>query len=155
MQFYIYDDRFKNDIENYVLTEEQLRFTGHPKECIKLSDEDSDRYSILAVEEDKLVTFFVLHRNEGVEPYSPNNNSILLRAFSTDFRHQGNGYAKKALTLLPQYIKENFTDTNEIVLAVNLQNEAAQELYKKCGFVDEGVRKMGKKGELIIMSYHL
>ena len=136
------------------ITEEQLRFTGHPKDCIKLSNEDSDRYSILAMEEDKLVTFFVLHKNEGVKPYSTNYNSILLRAFSTDFRHQGRGYAKKALMLLPEFVKENFSETNEIVLAVNLKNEAAQGLYKKCGFVDEGVRKMGKKGELIIMSYY-
>ncbi|ETI66427.1 GNAT family N-acetyltransferase [Neobacillus vireti] len=155
MQLYIYDDSFKNKIEYYELTEEQLRSTGHPKDCIKLSNEDSDRYSILAIEEDKLVNFFVLHKNEGVKPYSSNNNSILLRAFSTDFRHQGRGYAKKSLMLLPEFVKENFSETNEIVLAVNLKNEAAQGLYKKCGFVDEGVRKMGKKGELIIMSYYL
>ncbi|WP_316572409.1 GNAT family N-acetyltransferase [Neobacillus sp. YIM B06451] len=155
MQLYLYDDRFKNAIEYYELTEEQLRYTGHPIECIKLSNEDSERYSILAMEEDKLVTFFVLHKNEGVKPYSNNNNSILLRAFSTDARYQGKGYAKKALILLPEFVKENFSETNEIVLAVNLKNEAAQGLYKKCGYVDEGVRKMGKKGELIIMSFHL
>lgn len=155
MQLYIYNDRFKNEIEYYELTEEQLRYTGHPKDCLKLSAEDSDRYLILAMEEDKLVTFFVLHKNEGVKPYSTKNSSILLRAFSTDFRYQGRGYAKKALMLLPEFVKENFSETNEIVLAVNLKNEAAQGLYKKCGFVDEGVRKMGKKGELIIMSYYL
>ncbi|MFS0892589.1 GNAT family N-acetyltransferase [Peribacillus frigoritolerans] len=155
MQLYFYDDRFENAIEYYELNEEQLHYTGQPKDCIKLSNEDSERYSILAMEEDKLVTFFVLHRNEGVKPYSNNNNSILLRAFSTDSRHQGKGYAKKALMLLPEFVKENFSGTNEIVLAVNLKNEAAQGLYKKCGFVDEGVRRMGKKGELIIMSCHL
>ena len=155
MQLYFYDDRFENAVEYYELTEEQLRFTGHPKDCIKLSGEEIDRYSILAIEEDKLVTFFVLHKNEGVKPYSNNNNSILLRAFSTDFRQQGRGFAKKALMLLPEFVKANFSETNEIVLAVNLQNEAAQRLYKKCGFVDEGIRKKGKKGELIIMSYYL
>ncbi|MGX9134997.1 GNAT family N-acetyltransferase [Rummeliibacillus sp. JY-2-4R] len=155
MQLNFYDDRFKNAVEYYGLTEEQLRFTGHPNDCIKLSDEDSDRYSILAIEEDKLVTFFVLHKNEGVKPYSDNNNSILLRAFSTDSRQQGRGYAKKALKILPEFVKEKFSNINEIVLAVNRKNEAAQGLYKKCGFVDEGVRKIGKKGELIIMSYHL
>lgn len=155
MQLYIYNDRFKNKIEYYELNDEQIRYTGHPKECIKLSNEDSDRYSVLAIEEDKLVTFFVLHKSEGVKPYSTNSNSILLRAFSTDFRYQGRGYAKKALMLLPEFVKENFSETNEIVLAVNIKNQAALGLYKKCGFVDEGVRKMGKKGELIIMSYYL
>ena len=155
IKLYFYDDRFENVVEYYELTEEQLRFTGHPKDCIRLSDEDSNRYSILAIEEDKLVTFFVLHKNEGVKPYSNNSNSILLRAFSTDFRQQGRGFAKNALLLLPEFVKANFSEINEIVLAVNIQNEAAQRLYKKCGFVDEGIRKKGKKGELIIMSYYL
>ncbi|SDN87965.1 GNAT family N-acetyltransferase [Bacillus sp. OK048] len=155
MQLYFYNDSFKNAIEDYELTDEQLRYTGIPKDCIELSNEDSERYSILAIEEDKLLTFFVLHKNEGVKPYSNNNNAILLRAFSTDLRYQGKGYAKKAMMLLPEFVKQSFSEINEIVLAVNLKNEIAQGLYKKCGFVDEGVRRMGKKGELIIMSYHL
>jgi RimJ/RimL family protein N-acetyltransferase len=43
----------------------------------------------------------------------------------------------------------------EIILAVNVKNLAAQSLYKKCGFVDDGERRMGAKGELVIMSYSL
>jgi RimJ/RimL family protein N-acetyltransferase len=155
MQFYFYDARFSHAIDQYQLSEEQLRFTGEPKDCIKLSNEDSERYSTLAIENDQLVTFFVLHINEGVKPYSENNHAILLRAFSTDFRHQGKGYAKKALMMLPSFVKENFREINEIVLAFNLGNEAAQELYRKCGFIDKGERRMGPKGELIIMSYYL
>ncbi|MFP5108130.1 GNAT family N-acetyltransferase [Neobacillus sp. C211] len=155
MQLYFYDERYKNLIEQYQLSEEQLRFTGTPTECIKLSNEDPDRYSILAMAQENLVTFFNLHKNEGVKPFSNNDRSILLRAFSTDFRHQGEGYAKNVLLQLPSFVKENFIETNEIVLAVNLQNTVAQGLYKKCGFIDEGERRMGRKGELIIMSYHL
>ena len=75
--------------------------------------------------EDTLVTFFVLHKKEGVRPYSKNPNAILLRTFSTDFRYQGKGYALKTLLLQPEFVKENFKDINEIVLAVNLKNEAA------------------------------
>lgn len=155
MQFYFYNEGFKNAIDQYQLNEEQLRFTGDPKDCIKLSNEDSERSSILAMENNHLVTFFVLHINEGVKPYSNNAYAILLRAFSTDFRHQGKGYAKQVLMQLPDFVKENFRGINEIVLAVNVGNEAAQGLYKKCGFIDEGERRMGPKGELIIMSYYL
>ncbi|WHY78435.1 GNAT family N-acetyltransferase [Neobacillus sp. WH10] len=155
MQLYFYNEGFRNTIEQYLLTEEQLRFTGTPVDSIKLSCEDSDRHPILAMEEDRLVTFFVLHKNEGVKPYSDNQHAILLRAFSTDSRHQGKGYAYSSLTTLPDFVREHFRETNEIVLAVNLQNEAAQRLYKKCGYIDEGQRRMGKKGELIIMSYYL
>ncbi|MFF2448305.1 GNAT family N-acetyltransferase [Neobacillus sp. NPDC058068] len=155
MQLYFYNERFRNAIDQYTLTAEQLRFTGTPVNSVKLSNEDSDRDSILAFEGDELVTFFVLHRNEGIKPYSNNHNAILVRAFSTDFRHQGKGYAHQALMLLPDFVKEHYREINEIVLAVNLQNDAAQSLYQKCGYVDEGERRMGGKGELIIMSYHL
>ncbi|WP_397539319.1 GNAT family N-acetyltransferase [Rummeliibacillus pycnus] len=155
MELNIYTDQHNKLIEDYKLAEDQLRFTGTPKECIEQSKNDEERSSILAIEQEQLVTFFVLHKNEGVKPYSQNPNAILLRAFSTDARQQGKGYAKKALQLLPQFVKNNFSGINEIVLAVNVANVAAQSLYKKCGFVDEGVRTMGEKGELIIMSYYL
>lgn len=155
MQLNFYNEKFRNAVDQYILTDEQLRFTGMPADSIKLSNEDSDRHSILALKGDTLVTFFVLHKNEGVKPYSNNQNAILLRAFSTDSRYQGKGYAHTALTSLPDFVKEYFGEINEIVLAVNLQNEAAQRLYQKCGYIDEGERRMGTKGELIIMSYHL
>lgn len=106
MELHFYNYRFNTLIEQYTLSEDQLRYTSTPKDCIELLIKDPDRYSILAINGGQLVTFFVLHKNEGVKPYSNNK-------------------------------------------------EVAQGLYKKCGFIDEGERKMGKKGELIIMSYHL
>ncbi len=155
MKLHFYDHEFDEFIEKYTLTDEQLQFTGTPKESIELSNADQNRYSILAIKNEQFVTFFVLHKCEGVKPYSSNNNAILIRAFSTDFHHQGKGYAKKALMLLPEFVKSNFMDINEIVLAVNVKNESAQALYKNCGYIDEGVRNMGMKGELIVMSYYL
>ncbi len=155
MELCNYNEEFKGAIEQYQLTKDQLRFTGSPIESMQLVNDDPDRYAILAIEGGDLVTFFNLHTNDGVKPFSTNPNAILLRTFSTDLRYLGRGFAKQALTLLPAFVKRNFTGMNEIVLAVNLQNEAAQNLYKKCGYIDEGERRMGKKGELIIMSYSL
>lgn len=155
MQLLFYNNKFEDAIERYVLSAEQLQFTVTPKESIKLSNGDPSRYSILVVDGAQLVTFFSLHKNDGVKPYSNNEKAILLRSFSTDLHHQGKGYAKQALMLLPEFVKRNFAGINEIVLAVNLKNEVAQCLYKKCGYIDEGKRKMGEKGELIIMSHYL
>ncbi len=155
MQLYIYDNRFKAFIDQYQLTAEQLEYTGTPQESIALAKEDVNRHAILAIEDGMLVVFFVLHRKEGVKPYCENDDAILIRAFSTDYRHQGKGYAKKALMLLPDFVKQHYCDVNEIVLAVNVRNEAARGLYKKCGYTDKGVRVMGIKGELIVMSYDL
>jgi len=150
-----YNHTFTELIENYTLTDEQLRFTGTPKDAIDHSNAEQNRYSILAVKNEKLVTFFNLHKGEGVKPFSSNDNAILIRSFSTDFYQQGKGYGKNALMLLPDFVRSNFMDIDEIVLAVNVKNEIAQALYKKCGYIDEGVREMGRSGELIVMSYHL
>ncbi|HJF32138.1 MAG TPA: GNAT family N-acetyltransferase [Sporosarcina psychrophila] len=155
MELHFYNHTFDELIENYILTDEQLRFTGTPKEAIDFSNAEQNRYSILAMKNEQLVTFFSLHKGEGVKPFSPNNNAILIRSFSTDFHQQGKGYGKNALMLTPEFVRNHFMGINEIVLAVNVKNKSAQALYKKCGYIDEGVREMGRNGELIVMSYHL
>ena len=142
-------------IEQYQLREEQLRYTAMPAECIELSKTDVYRFPVLAIEDERLVTFFVLDKGKGVQAYTSNEEAILIRAFSTDYHYQGFGYAKKALSMLPEFVRSHFQDIKEIILAVNVKNTAAQRLYKKCGYMDHGERIMGKKGELIIMSYPL
>ncbi|WP_042479317.1 GNAT family N-acetyltransferase [Bacillus ndiopicus] len=155
MELVFYEKKFDSLIADYILTEEQLNYTDTPQACIEKQIKDITRHSILAMENNNLVTFFTLHEKDGVKPYSENTSAILLRAFSTDFRFLGQGHAKKALKLLPEFTKSNFPNINEIVLAVNVGNSVAQSLYEKCGFVDYGVRREGSKGELIIMSLYL
>ena len=70
MKLHFYNPEFDKLIENYILTDEQLRFTGTPKDAIDLSNAELGRYSILAVEKEQLVTFFSLHKGEGVKPFS-------------------------------------------------------------------------------------
>jgi len=155
MRLKFYEEKDDCLIDRYTITEEQLRYTMSPKESIELVKQDKDRHAVLVFDEDKLVTFFVLHENDGVKPYSSNEQSILIRAFSTDFYEQGKGYAKAALQLLPDFVLEHFPNINELVLGVNQPNTAAQSLYKKCGFVDEGKLATGFRGEIKVMSYYI
>lgn len=155
MKLHFYQPELAKHIETYTITDEQLQFTGIPKESIEFSQAVDNHYPILALENDQLVTFFALHTREGAEPYSANANAILIRTFSTDFHHQRKGYAQQALALVPAFVAEHFTEINEIVLAVNIKNQAAQALYAKCGFIDNGVRAMGRRGELIVLSFYL
>lgn len=85
MQLMFYDDKVQNLVEQYTLTEEQLRYTKSPKESIALAKQDTSRHAVLAMDGNKLVTFFVLHEKEGVTPYSSNEQALLIRSFSTDF----------------------------------------------------------------------
>lgn len=155
MQLMFYEDKAKNLVEQYTLTEEQLRYTKSPKDSIALAKQDNSRHAILAMDGNKLVTFFVLHEKEGVTPYSSNEQALLIRSFSTDFYEQGKGYAKTALQILPGFVRKHFPYINELVLGVNVPNRAAQELYKRCGFVDEGRQAMGLRDELKVMSYYM
>lgn len=155
MRLKFYEEKDDHLIERYTITEEQLRYTMSPKESIELVMQDENRHAVLVLDEDRLVTFFVLHEHEGVKPYSSNEQAILIRAFSTDFYEQGKGYAKAALQLLPDFVLTHFPYINELVLGVNLPNTAAQSLYKKCGFVDEGRLAKGFRAEIKVMSYYL
>lgn len=153
MELQFYNSSYQPLIESYQLVESQLQFTRHAQECIHLASDT--RTPVLALVDGKLVTYFDLHREEGVEPYTDNKNAILVRAFSTDVREQGKGFAKLALTMLPGFVQQHFPYIDEIVLAVNVGNEVAQALYTKVGFIDYGERRQGPKGELIVMSYLL
>ena len=153
MELKFYNTTDQPLIESYQLAESQLQFTRHAQECVQLASET--RTPVLAIVDGKLVTYFDLHLEEGVVPYSNNPHAILLRAFSTDVREQGKGFAKQALKLLPKFVQQHYPYIDEIVLAVNIGNEAAQALYKKVGFIDYGERRQGSKGELIVMSYLL
>lgn len=155
MQLMFYDDKAQNLVEQYTLTEEQLRYTKSPKESIALAKQDNSRHAILAMDGNKLVTFFVLHEKEGVTPYSSNEQALLIRSFSTDFYEQGKGYAKTALQLLPDFVREHFPHINELVLGVDVPNVVAQELYRRCGFIDEGRQAKGLRDELKVMSYYM
>jgi len=145
------EPKYFSQLEKYFLPEEQLKYTGLPLDNIEKCKIEDARHAILILLNDEPVGFFVLHGWEGVKAYSENEDAILLRAYSVNMEYQGKGIAKQSLKLLPSFVKENFPGKNEIILAVNHKNEAAQHVYKKGGFIDKGVRVMGRKGQLFIM----
>ncbi|PAF20925.1 hypothetical protein CHH49_12810 [Terribacillus saccharophilus] len=142
-------------VDAYVLSEEQLRFTAHPSKSIPLCKAEPNRHAILGIENDRLVVYFALHEQEGVQPYSDNLKAILLRTLSTEYHELGKGYGKAAMQRLPEFVQLQFPHIDEIVLAVNVANEFARKLYTKFGYQDTGCRVMGSKGMLIVMSYPL
>lgn len=143
------------ELENYPLSEEQLRFTAPPLSSIEQSVEVPERHPIVIEDRDRVVGFFVLHTWDGPKEFSDNKNSILLRSYSVHPAHQGKGIAKRSMELLPAFVKVHFPAIDEIVLAVNYQNYAAQHVYTGAGFKDTGKRVMGRSGEQFVLSYLL
>lgn len=151
LEFYI--PQFKNALLKYDLLEEQRRFTAFPEDALEKCKEDPERHPVVILYDNEPAGFFVLHGWSGVKDYSDNQNAMLLRAYSINLTFQGKGIASKSILLLKRFVKEHFTQVDEIILAVNHSNIMAQNVYKKGGFIDQGKRAMGREGEMYI--YHL
>lgn len=59
MKLHFYQPKFDKQIDTYILTDEQLQFTGIPKESIEFSKAEDNHYPILVLENDQLVTFLL------------------------------------------------------------------------------------------------
>jgi RimJ/RimL family protein N-acetyltransferase len=153
MKLQLYSEKYKEDVDAFSLEEEQHQFTALPAEALQIIDKN--RFPIVMIADEKAVGFFVLHQGEAIQDYTSNPDALLLRAFSVNQFHQGKGYAKKAMKLLPDFIKQNFMEVDEIVLAVNERNIAARSLYLNSGFEDQGKKLMGRKGWQSILTYSL
>ena len=144
-----FSEDFVDVLNDFELPEEQCQFTALPKE---ISIDMVGQYPIVILSDNVPVGFFVLHATERVKEYSSNPNAMLLTALSIDHKQQGNGYAKKGMLALSEFIQRVFKECNEVVLVVNHKNIPAQNLYLKVGFVDNGERRMGPIGEQIVMN---
>ncbi|MBD0383061.1 GNAT family N-acetyltransferase [Paenibacillus sedimenti] len=150
-----YKDEYREALENYYLTEEQLQFTASPTLALEMCMSDKDRHPIVILTANHPSGFFVLHTGENISPFTTNPRAILLRAFSINHEHQGKGYAKQVLRMLPEFVQEQYREADEIVLAVNDTNSLARRLYEKSGFIDKGNRRQLDMGEQIILHYSL
>ncbi|MBA9028778.1 GNAT family N-acetyltransferase [Peribacillus huizhouensis] len=151
----LYESKYKAELAQFHLTVEQKKFTALPIEALKICTEDPNRRPIMVFSGEVPVGFFVLHTGEGIQDFSENPRTILLRAFCINHCYQGKKYASRAMAVLPYFVRQQFSDKEEIVLAVNKDNEPAKALYVKSGFRDTGAEKNGRSGQMHIYSYKL
>lgn len=144
-----YSQRFNKQIRDYEL--QDATFTGLPENAVRMSKTNMDYHPCLAViSEDVVPTFFVLAYGKDKFRYTDNPQSMLLRSFPTDDRYVRKGYALRALTLLPEYVRNKFPNVTEIVPGVNRRNAHAQKLYEKAEFKKQANTYVGRRGEQFI-----
>lgn len=148
-----YKPEYKEMLSRYSLSKEQQRYTALPLDALQKCESESERHPIVILYGNQPAGFFVLHGWEGVKEFSENKNALLLRAYSINAGFQGKGIASESIRLLPSFVKEFFPHADEIILAVNHGNLIAQNVYKKGGIVDKGIRALGREGEMYI--YHM
>lgn len=155
LQLSFYQPSHEAILATFQLPKEQIQYTQLPSEAIELCNHDKNRHGIVILFENKPIGFFGLRHGESALPYVDYPNALLLHSFLIDFKQQGKGFAKKALKLLPDFVKKHFPMMNEIVLAVNEKNTVAKHLYLATNFQDRGRRRMGPIGQQLILQYFL
>lgn len=145
MELVFYRPEHTEVLHTFYLPEDQKQFTGLPIDILEETLKDKNRYPICIMAEGVPVGFFVLNEHAENSP-TQNPHALLLRAFSVNHLHQGKGYAKAAMKLLPEFVLEHFPHIDEVVLAVNERNLAAKQLYLNYGFLDNGLKRMGPIG---------
>ncbi|ETX10076.1 acetyltransferase [Marinomonas ushuaiensis DSM 15871] len=105
---------------------------------------------------DEVVGFFLIDTAYADHNDCVESNSLGLRSFFIDHKHQGNGYAKQTLQILPTYLMSNFPKQTNVYLTVNCKNKLAQKSYLNAGFYDTGnLYHGGKSGPQHIMCMDL
>ena len=142
---------------DYELDEIQAQYTATPKQAlekieVRNQNEDFFAYPITILNDEKVAGFFVLDFGEDKLGLTGNPDSVLLRSFSVNPVFQGQGIGRSAMTEAEHFIREHFSDCNEIVLAVNEKNTSAFQLYAKSGYIFEGNMREGRSGPQYLMS---
>lgn len=138
---------------SYRLDESQMRFTASASQALQSIEarDDHDAYPITILEDHVPVGFFVLDFGKDKFELTDNSNAVLVRSLSVNPEMQGRGIGKIAMALVDDFVRENFNDCDEIVLAVNQKNESAYHIYLKAGYRYDGKTRMGRSGPQYLM----
>jgi len=153
LKFYQPEDLSELD---YVLDETQLQYTATPKQALEKIEERNQKsdffaYPVTVFYQGKIAGFFVLDFGDDKFDLTENPDSVLLRSFSIHPDFQGKGIGRSAMTEADHFIRQHFTDCNEIVLAVNEKNSQAFQLYIKTGYGFDGRKREGRSGTQFLM----
>lgn len=141
---------------DYILDDIQSQYTATAKQSLEKIEERNQKedffaYPITIFQNEKVAGFFVLDFGDDKFDLTENPDSVLLRSLSINPAFQGQGIGKSAMMEVDHFIKEHFSDCNEIVLAVNEQNKSAFQLYSKTGYIFDGKTRMGRSGPQYLM----
>jgi RimJ/RimL family protein N-acetyltransferase len=142
-------------INQYTLPDEQAIYTSIPSIILETFQADKFNQPFVICSEGHVVGWFALYTDQSGNIYTNNERAILLKSLSIDVRHQKKGYAFEALRALPNLVKQQYKDKDEIILTVHETNTPAINLYKKAGFVYKGENYDGEYGNELIFHQDL
>ncbi|WP_256477129.1 pyridoxal-phosphate dependent enzyme [Bradyrhizobium sp. 186] len=102
----------------------------------------------------EVVAFFILREKAALPEWAP-PDVITLHNLRVGRSYQGQGYGKLATRLAAQWILENRPGIKRLMLAVNVRNVTAIQLYVESGFQGTGAVNCGPVGPQNILHIHL
>jgi RimJ/RimL family protein N-acetyltransferase len=149
-----FEEKYREELFRFELPEEQAQFTSLPQDTLDEALAEN-QHPVVIVSDDRPVGFFVLKMGDSMQQLVGNERAMLIRTLSVHKTYQGKGYTKTGMCILPSFVQQHFPDVDELMLAVNKRNTAAETLYKRVGFVDRGIRREGPVGMQKILQYAL
>ncbi|QNM98821.1 GNAT family N-acetyltransferase [Chitinimonas koreensis] len=129
------------------VTDEQIEFAGSVERSVERCNAEPDgQVAGLAIFECDAIVGFMLLKRATVEQAWANPSDALVTAMRIDLAHQGKGFGTAALRAVPGWIAQHWPDSRRLALSVDEENAAARRAYEKAGFIDSGVREMGRIG---------
>lgn len=162
IQLMPYQEEHKAALLAYQLPEEQLSFTALPETVFeriaaRKAQNDFSAIPVSILLQEQPVGMFVLDSGSDLGLWTENTQAVFLRSLSINPEFQNQGIGRKAMQALPQFIADQMPalSINEIVLGVNLNNKAAQSLYRRIGFKEYGFNMNPPFVGQIIMKWRL
>ncbi len=112
------------------LAEDQQDFLSDNASSLKEAANDDDARPRAVVVGDRVVGFLMYDASVG-------DGEALIYRFMIDYRNQGRGYGRAALSALLKEIGA-LSHVRDVLVCYMPENEGARRLYQSAGFVDEG-----------------
>jgi RimJ/RimL family protein N-acetyltransferase len=151
----LYNSEWESKVRGLELEDAQKDFVFSPSAALDFFKLGNSCFAVIIFHKEEPIGFFILHRSKEAQEYTNNLNTIFLRSFSIDRNHQSQGFGSAAMGILPQFIRENVPEIEEIILTVHEKNVPAMKLYEKSGFTCNGKTKEGRKGIEHVMLFLL
>ena len=151
--WHLLSEEQQTQVRGISISSEQIEFAGAgDKQLDSLEQEVSEELVGLAILlEDAAVGFLVLKRRSKAPSWA-SPKSVVVSGMRIDQRFQGSGVGSRALTLLSEWLRHHWPESQEISLSVDELNIRGIKAYSRAGFKDHGQRVQGRIGWVRYMS---
>lgn len=149
-----FEEKYRESLARFILSNQQLNYTNVPLAILEyaISNINSTPFVVLNNLKE-VVGFFVLESYYQYPGFSTGRNVSYILSLSINEAYQGNGYGKKLILSIPNFVKKYAGEIKDLYLVVDYENTTALNLYEEAGFCHVASIECGGIGEERL--YHL